>query len=140
MVSIQAWRSVIGCFNSKWNNSATQKCWHFMANCSEATRSEFGSRNQRLCASLACILILANDIATNPGPDTRSRGNPKDQSTRIENLWGNRLPHHEASGDHERTEEQDIIRILAEMNKKLENLESLDSQLKLLNDKIDTIY
>ena len=121
MVSIQAWRSVIGCFNSKWSNSATQKCWHFMA------------------ALLACILILANDIETNPGPDNRSKGNPKDQSTRIENLWGNRPLHHEASGGHERTEEQDIRSILAEVNKKLGKLESLDSQLKLLNDKIDTI-
>ena len=110
-----------------------------MANCNKATRSEFGSRIQRLCALLACILIFAKGIETNPGPDTRSRGNPRDQSTRIENLWGNRPLHHEASGGHERTEEQDIRSILAEVNKKLGKLESLDSQLKLLNDKIDTI-
>ena len=110
-----------------------------MANCNKATRSEFGSRNQRLRALLACILILANDIETNPRPDTRSKGNPKDQSTRIENLWGNRPLHHEASGGHEPTQEQDIRSILAEINKKLGKLESLDSQLKLLNDKIDTI-
>ena len=139
MVSIQAWRSVIGCFNSKWSNSDTQKCWHFISNCSKATRSEFGSRNQRLCALLACILILANEIETNPGPDTRSKGNPKDQSTRIENLCCNRPPHHEAGGGHERTEEQDIRSILAEINKKLGKLESLNSQQKLLNDKINTI-
>ena len=110
-----------------------------MPNYSKATRSEFGSRNQRLCALLACILIFANDIETNPRPDTRSKGNPKDQSTRIENLWGNRPLHHEASGGHERTEEQDIRSILAEIFKKLGKLESLDSQLRLLNDKIDTI-
>ena len=139
MVSIQAWRSVIGCFNSKWSNSTTQKCWHFMANCSKATRSEFGSRNQRLCALLARLLILANDIETNSEPDTRSKGNPKDQSTRIENLWGNIPLHHEAGRGHEGTEEQDIRSILAEINKKLGKLESLDSQLKLLNGKIDTI-
>ena len=139
MVSIQCSRSVIGCFNSKWNNSATQRCWHFMANCSKATRSEFGSRNQRLCTLLACILILVNDIETNPGLDTKIRGNPKDQSTRIENVWGNRPLHHKASGGHERTKEQDIRSISTEMNKKPGKLESLDSQLKLLNDKIDTI-
>ena len=40
-------------------------------------------------------------------------------------LWGNRPLHHEASGGHERTEEQDIRSILAEMNKKLGKLESL---------------
>ena len=78
-------------------------------------------------------------IETNLGPDTRSKGNPKDQRTRIENLWGNRPLHHEASGGHERTVEQDIRSILAEINKKLGKLESLDSQLKLLNDRIDTI-
>ena len=111
----------------------------FHGNCSEVTRSEFGSGNQRLCALLVCILILANGIETNSDPDTRSRGNPIDQSMRIENLWGNRPLHHEASGGHERTEEQDIRSILVEMNKKLGKLESLDSQLKLLNDKIDTI-
>ena len=138
MVSIQAWRSVIRCFNSKWSNSAAQKCWHFMANLSKTTRSEFGSKNQKLCALLACVLILANDRETNPGLDTRSK-NPKDQSTRIANLWGNSPLHHEASGGHERAEEQDIRSILAEINKKLGKLESLYIQLKLLNDKIDTI-
>ena len=139
MVSIQAWRSVIGCFDSKWNNSATQKCWHFIANCSKATRSYFGTRNQRLCALLVDILILANDTETNPGPDTRRRGNSKDQSTRTENLWGSRPLHQEASGGRKHTEEQGIRSILAEINRKLGRLESLDSQLKLLNYKIDTI-
>ena len=74
-----------------------------------------------------------------PGPHTRSRGNTKDQSKRIENLWGNRPLHHEANGGQERTEEQDIRSILAEMNKKLGKLESFDSQLKLRYDKINTI-
>ena len=81
-----------------------------------------------------------NDIETNPRPDTRSKGNSKDQSTRIENLWGNRPLHHEASGGHERTEEQDIRSILAEISKKLGKLESLDSQLRLLNDKYRDIH